>query len=570
MRGSGRIQKAVGYVRLSREDIRGPGATEEKLQARARMCLTLAERHGLDLREEDILIERESGTTLARSEMQRLLEMTCNGLVTHVVTPYQDRLSRGDKRDQQTIEDAFSAGRIVLVTLDGEITFDENFDTRHGLVWDVRSAVARQFVRDLVKKRKETDRDRLNQNLRSRGFAPYGYRWRRATKDQDGNPDKPQSYEVIEAEYEIVQEIFRRIRRDSMHAIVDDLNARGVLVPGVGRTSFRNADEKLVKWTPENSAGKKWTRSTLKGIVLNPFYAGYYAQRQRVEWHFVTDRHTGQQKQVKRAHRLEPDEYILAEKEGTWKHPITLADWHEIVSVVTGRKLQTAPRSAVLTGILYCPNGRPMRRHARDCYGCDCLELGQPHAGIHTSQPRLDRWVGEIVWSALQVVPKDDWPTFDHSNDRQDLALKLRRAERVVEEKQDTVDDLQKRARFNVKQFGRASYERACRSARKELDAAIARRNELKAAQSKARPDLRALHPYDRLRNAGWMNVWQHALMTPAAKREVVRCVIERIELQPIPEGRRFYRSAKVVLLGWLSEYPKPDLPPFPVKRFAA
>lgn len=559
---------AWGYVRLSREDIRGPGATEEKLQARARLCVGLAEQHGLELPSERILLERESGTTLGRAAMQQLLRMAAAGEITHVITPYQDRLSRGSKVDAQAIEDAFSAGGVTLVTSDGVTPFDEDFDETHGFVWDIRSAMARAYVRDLVKKRKKTDADRLRQNIRSRGYAPYGYRYLRAVRDEHGRQVKPQSYEVVEHEYPIVEEIFRRIRSESLHSIVNNLNGRGIPSPGVGRTS---------------RGGGQWTRSTLKGLVTNPFYCGFYAQRQKVFRKNVRQQGTGVERLVNRAHRLAYEQYILAEEEGSWPHPITRADWDEICSLLSARSVissdQSLPRSALLTGLLYCPNGRPMRRNSggrpsaktgKTCggamYGCDCRDSGQGHQGNHASAERLDEWVcGNVrallsldaVRSQLLALEKHRKPAQNQS-----VRTRLNRAISDRAKANAQLEWLRDNAAHSEAMFGAKAYSQSVAKAKAEVARLDTLLQDLRRASSESGSP--ALSQLAQLMHEPVEVWWEY--LGEVGTRSVVGMVVQRIDLKPIPEGRRYYTDAEIE---WAFTAPTVtgNLIPFPAKR---
>lgn len=227
----------AGYIRLSREDLRQPGSLEQKFDLRKQVCLTLARQHDLPLLEENIFCERKSGTKLAnRPDALALLERAKAGTVKFIVTPAQDRFMRGDKRDQADMEDALCKGCVTLVTGSGVIEFGDDYDVQDALVFDINAAVARNYVKGLVKKRKETDRERVRQNLRTRGFAPYGYRYLRPTYDAQGRLLTPQRHDVLPDQYAIVCEIFRRARHKSLNKIMEDLNRRA-LPPPACRTS---------------------------------------------------------------------------------------------------------------------------------------------------------------------------------------------------------------------------------------------------------------------------------------------------------------------------------------------
>lgn len=533
---SNRPVRALAYVRLSRDDIKGPGATEEKLAARARQCIDLAARHNLPLDPADILIERESGTTLARSQMQRLLDLARSGQITHVVTPYQDRLSRGNKRDIQEIEDALAEGGVTLVTSEGVVTFDDDFEQRHGLVWDVRGAVARAFVRDTVAKRKASDLERLKRNVRSRGYAPYGYRYIRPVRDGYGRVITPQAYEVIPAEYTILEELFRRIPHEGINKIVADLNRRQIPGPGVGRLK---------------SGSLGWGPTSVRGIVTNPFYAGFYCQRRKVRRGKLV--------------QMDFDDYILADEEGDWPHPVTLADWREVCDTLIRRRHSTEPRSGLLTGILHCPAGHPMRRDGT-CYGCRCRERGEPHAGNHAGM-HLDRWAGEVAAAIIDALPARMLiPRPKATATAQELKGRAQALVRDVQSRRERVQELMLRGNYFAGMFGPDEYEEACRRARSDLDTAQTQLAAVRAQLDDQRPDTRPIVSLkERIKALGFAAAWEE--LDTDARRALLRLFISRIVLATIPEGRKFYRSASVELRGWLDGLTY-ALPPFPVKTF--
>lgn len=101
---------------------------------------------------------------------------------------------------------------------------------------------------------------------RSAGGKSYGYRSKARRPGERGG-----ELEVVEEEAEIVREIFARyVAGESPHAIITDLNRRGIPSP---RAGIKRKDGSLTtgRWRDSTLNGNK-DRET--GILFNPLYAG--------------------------------------------------------------------------------------------------------------------------------------------------------------------------------------------------------------------------------------------------------------------------------------------------------
>jgi DNA invertase Pin-like site-specific DNA recombinase len=556
---------AWGYVRLSRDDLQGAEVTREKLEERAGMVMELAQRHGIHLPRGRVLVERESGTKMeGRPLFMQLLELAKSGQMTHLFAISQDRLARPTEAQDAQLRAALKKGGVTLITADSVVKYDRDFDRRHGLTHRVKAAVGWQYARERAWKRMDYDRDRLRRNVRSRGTAPYGYEWLRTTRDERGRLLKAGHHVPNPAEYGILEEIFRRVRSESLHSIVNDLNRRCIPPPGVTR-GF-----------PES---KEWSRSTLKGIVTRPFYAGRLAQTRRVEGADDPDA------EDYRVVKLDRDEWLIAEQEGDWIHPITLADHEEICSLLDARSVicvdRPQPRSALLTGILFCPNGHPMRRSAGGrkslktakrgggaMYGCDCKAIGQAHAGGHTSQGRLEEWVCDNVRAFLaRKDVMDCLVELDRGNKPETAQRTRTRLNRAISDRAKAREQLSwmrdNGARHEA-MFGAEAYEVAVEKATSELAAAEATLEQIqREASSPEKRDLSVLQRLSRIPIDEW---WP--LLEQKELEGIVLVLVARVDLLPIPPGRRYYTDAKIT---WaITETGiKGNLILFPRKRFA-
>lgn len=509
------------YIRLSREDQRGPGATSEKLEARAQQCRDLAVRHGLALPEHQILRERESGGAIAnRPQLLQLLHLCSTGQCTHVITPAQDRLLRGYKRDEAVIEEALCRGEITLITQQDVTRFDGTYNP---LVFDVLAAAARFERRAYTDRRKAANRARLSQNQRYGGRAPYGYRTIRPTYDHTGRVLTPAAYDVVDEEYAVVVELFRRFPADPLRAIARDLNERGVPTPTTGKRVHEAA---------------LWTHQSIRAILLNPFYAGYHAQRTQ----------SARERQI----HLAPSAYVLAQEPGDWPCPIDRERWEAICGVLDGRGPVGAPARALLSGLIYCGEGHRMTVVGGGRYSCG----PEPrHHGMTAGCDPFDRWAIAIADQLLDNLPADFLPG-RAKKAGVTLAAELGRSRRSLADAERTVDDLMRqRARYESL-FGAASYERSARKAASDLEEARRRVATLEAET--AEPDRSHLTPLlTRLRTLGV----RVSDMDRETQRAIVVTIIRRIDLLPMPPDARYQVGATITVWDWCRPYAG-DLPP--------
>ena len=527
--------QVYGYARLSREDLRGVEATEEKLQSRVQMCLALAAQHGLSLPPDHIISEIGTGTSLtARPGLLRLLDLANAGQVTHIVTPYQDRLTRGGDGDRGLIKEALCSGNVILVTTEGVMAFDRDFGDRHELLFDIKAAVASHYVRDVVKKRKEADLIRLKQGKPSRAVAPYGYHCVSKPDVLAGAYPAEQhgTFHVIAEEYVILEEIFRRLPTEKAAAICRDLNARGVPPPSANRPGIK---------------GSRWFANSMYNIIRNPFYIGLLSQKSRIE----------------RGHgkvRLKTEEYVLSEVKGNWPCPITEEQHYAFQSKIEGHKDRRASRTGLLTGIVHCSNGRSMRIVAKNMYGCDCKERGEQHPGVLVGGDRLTLWVQTAINELVEALPDDTLTTPKRAaQDRGQAQAALYRAKQELTEKEQQTQDMILRETYFVSLMGRQIYEETAKKTRSILETLRERVQVLELAA--ATPDTaEVLTLLQRIRRLGGMaRFWESA--THEEQRGIIERIVRRIDV--IPPQKRFITDATLELWEWAQEYAPPP-PPFP------
>jgi hypothetical protein len=529
------------YIRYSREDLNAPGNLEEKFERARNLCIALAERHGLTIPPANIYQERESGGKLAnRPQALAVLDACRSGRCKVLLTPFQDRLLRGDKADEQTIEYALLDGCVTLITSDDVIPFDADYALKHGLIFSIKSAFSRYVLQDLTDKRKKAARVKLTkENRRTCGRAPYGYRTLHRTHDPHGNVLSEARYEIVPEQYEILVEVFRRVRTESVTSLLHDLNARGIPGP----------------------RGGPWHFSVLRDLFDNPIYAGHHA-------------HRAETNRDGRTHRLTPDAYVLSEQPGDWPHPITLADWYEIRAKIAGDRYQRSGTTGLLTGILFCREGHAMHAASggadarRRSYACNCSRNGQPHPGSSITIQRIDDWIREIVARQIEALPVGALPLLPPRRDRADLDNAIRQARADTERAQTALRALIE-ATAQLLQLGAQALD-----AQDSLRDVTARRDKARETLARLEQEARApdmqkardlvlpLRPHVRRALFGG----EDGVVAPLAlQRQLVHALIRRIDLLPTLGPQCDQRGAHVEIIP--IGQPIIPLPPFPPRR---
>lgn len=507
------MDTAYIYVRLSRAEVQGEGTLEDKLTNRVEQCQELAKRHGLAVATDNVIIETKSGGSLSgRPGMLKLLELAQVGRVSHIITPYADRLTRGDKADEQAVEDALYDGEVTVITHDGVERFDEDRDP---LPMEIRLLVARHERRNTIKKRRRADLQRLRQNIRSTGVAPYGYR-------RIGVIDGRDCYEIVADEWPTVREMFRRsLEGEPIGRIASDFQARDL------RT--RN--------------GIHWSRLVIWQTVQNPFYAGYLSKRSRS---IARGRKLdGTPAKDPRAY-LKPQDYILAEQQGGWQTALTLDQWRDLCERLKTVPRGRPPRNFLLSGILHCCDGRSMGG-AVDLYACSHQNVvGHPGGRINLS--KADPWARGAIERMIANLPEASLLYKPPDSDM--AASRLAEARRQLSEERKAYLALQDHFEALIRSWGAAEYTDKCEKAKASVERLTNEVKMLTAAASA--PNLgRALELIREIREEPEL-LWEGPI---AEQREIIKAFISRIDLDPVVGKHHPVRGATITWHSFFEPY---------------
>lgn len=507
-----------GYCRLSQADLRAPGSTEDKLANRRTFLQSLARAHGYDLPEAAIVCEVESGGTIEqRPAFRTLLSEIEAGRCSVLVSTEYSRLSRGDKRDEADLEDLFCAANLVLVTTEG--VTDYGSEEYNPLPADMLAALARHELRQTARRMKRAKTAAVLRNEKASGPAAYGYSYDRATRAYTPRTD----------EYPVLLELLERVRTrgESVLSVIRDFNARGI---------------------PPPAHASHWLLESARAILSNPIYAGYHVSRE-------TKRGVG-----KRGRVVSRDEPIWAEREGTWVHPLTLAEYEELQRLVHPGRRTGPHREKLLSGLLWCEAGARMHgtKWAQSpTYRCLCKYAGIEHPGRAVGARRIHAWVLDCVRAVLARMPDElgeagptDRATL--SSEYSEARRELQRRERVL--RAHVASEVDQR-----RLYGDALYEAARARLSAEREEACRR---VEACESTlAEPDPAELLPLlAQVRAAPWLIDEEHS-------RPLLQAMVRAVRLWPIPPGRRFLEGATIEWQPWCAGFAPRRLPSFPGLR---
>jgi len=186
-----------------------------------------------------------SGATLVRPGLERVRDLAAEGQIQVVLVLSPDRLSRKYAYQVLLIEELSRHGVDTVF-----LKAPQSNSPEDQLLLQFQGMIAEYERAQILERSRRGKRHRAQQGEVSvLSGAPYGYRYVRKTQDSLA------SYEVIDAEAEIVRRVFQLYTIDGL---------------SIGAVTHRLNDDQV----PTRKASARWERSTIWAMLRNPAYRG--------------------------------------------------------------------------------------------------------------------------------------------------------------------------------------------------------------------------------------------------------------------------------------------------------
>lgn len=210
------------------------------IEQQIRACRLFAQRHGIRILEvyEDRAL---TGTSDKRPGFQRMIQDAKKGNWQYVIVYTLDRFAR-DRYDSAVYKRQLKNCGVKVLSAMENISDDPT----GVLMESMLEGLAEYYSKELSRKVQRGMDDNASKCMVN-GAVPLGYK-----RGDDGR------YEIVEAEAEIVREIYNRVRNgEKLRQIIDDLNNRGI----------------------KTKKGREWNRSSFNLLLCNERYTGLYKYR---------------------------------------------------------------------------------------------------------------------------------------------------------------------------------------------------------------------------------------------------------------------------------------------------
>ena len=259
------VLRVALYIRKSRADIEQEkkaaerGETYDTLKRHRNELLRLAKNRGYQIIE--IYEEVVSGDTIeSRPEMQRLLQDVQDYKYDAILVIDYDRLGRGDKKNQGTIEEVFAETDTLIIT-PYEII---DLNTEEGqFKADTKGFISRMEYRQIKKRLSEGKKRSTTEGKDVSNKQPYGY-----SKDRDTKKLYPNEYAPFA---KLIFELYDEI--GTLHGVCEELYKIGI---------------------PTKEGCDRWSYQTIKRMLKNKKYIGtmFFNQTKKRDYEETPNAHT--------------------------------------------------------------------------------------------------------------------------------------------------------------------------------------------------------------------------------------------------------------------------------------
>ena len=206
----------------------------------------------------------KTGTDFKRDGFERMMQDARMGRITCIIVKDLSRLGRNYIEVGNYIEKIFPFLGIRFIAVNDGFDSRTALEEREMLGVSLKNLVNEMYARDIAVKVQSAKKTKREQGSYTGGIPPYGYRaeWR-----EDKKCLLPEETTAL-----IVQNIYQRFLSGQnitgiVKALYENRVQRPVLYHQTGKV-YAGEGEKLTEW-----AG-----ATVKRILTNPVYAGYYGQ----------------------------------------------------------------------------------------------------------------------------------------------------------------------------------------------------------------------------------------------------------------------------------------------------
>ncbi len=480
------------YLRKSRQD--SPTETVEEVLAKHEAMLQeyAVREFGHKIPEENIYREVVSGESIeAREEIKKVLHRMEDPDIKGVIVVEPSRLSRGDLLD---------CGKLI-----NDLRYTKTLVVTPYMTYDLENKMERKFFQDELLR--GNDYLEYTKEILWRGrvaackrgcylgsIPPYGYRKVTIGKDH--------TLEIVEEEATIVRQVF-------------DWYIEGITLLNISR--------KLNEMGVKSQTGGKWTKNTLRGMIVNEHYLGYILFSKRIETVCVENG-----ERITRSLSAPEDKIIKAK--GLHPAIIDQATWDAARSVSPSvpRTKRIFPLQNPLASVLVCSKcGKVMRRakydHCEDRYTC---RYGfQCYKSVKVSD-----MVGAVI-TAIEEVELPDMELKVKNNEgnsykiQQQLLAKLEKQMEAYEAQEEAQYEYLEHREYTPEVFAKRNA-----ALRVKMDACQA---EIKKARASMPKSVDYEIVVKNLREV--VKILKDNEATPDIKNKIVKTIIKRIEFTGSP-----------------------------------
>ncbi|MCL2860232.1 MAG: recombinase family protein [Oscillospiraceae bacterium] len=251
--------KVAMYIRLSREDDENDEKyVSESIINQKSMLITFAKDNKLDVYD-TYIDDGYSGTTFDRPDFSRMIKDIENKKVNMVITKDLSRLGRDYIQTGHYLEKFFPEKQVRYISILDEI--DTGIENSSNDITPFKAILNDLYAKDISKKVKAVQVDKVRKGLYIGGKAPYGYK-----KDETNK-----NLLIIDEEASIIVKLIFELylKGESLRGIAEILTNRGIKTP---------SEYKKMNYSYQALTFGMWNQNRIKAILTSEMYIGNMVQ----------------------------------------------------------------------------------------------------------------------------------------------------------------------------------------------------------------------------------------------------------------------------------------------------